>query len=216
MSVQIKTNIGYTTAARLRDGGIFAWSNNSAGQIGNNTTGSSQATPTAVSIDAGISYFGIDGQTARGGSPLVSVATGANKFVRLGDATVNFANIATAGLTLPTGYTLLTNANGYDITASAQFTGTANGCVKAPFVIDSATFNRLYLLHDDDFDGTLDIGTGGGTPRNYQKRELCRLTASFSPFVIAQSSAPTASEVSVSGRALTFRTDAASKTSSFK
>lgn len=213
---QIKSSIGQVTYARLRDGRLFAWGVNAQGEGGNGTTSTTApfglVTPTAVSIDQGIGFFGANEYGGYAGSPLASVATGA-PFVRLGDATVNFVNVATAGtaqirtfdpsasgLTLPTGYTVVANSNGYDITSSAQFTGTATVCLKVQNVIDATTFNRLYILHDDDGDGTLDVVN---VTRDYQKREICRPTSSFSPFVLAQGLAPTAASVSISGRVIT-------------
>ena len=163
-----------------------------------------------VSADAGIGYFGANFLGGYAGSPLASVAAGANQFVRLGDATVNFANVTTAGtaqirtfdpstsgLTVPSGYTVLANSNGYDISTTATFPTTATVCLTVPNVITPTEFSRVFILHDDDGDGTLDALP---MTRNYQKREVCRQTSSFSPFVLAQSLAPTAASVSVSGR----------------
>ena len=208
---QIKSSIGYITYACQRDGSLFAWGYNGDGEVGNGTIATTQTTPVRVSADAGIGYFGANAQGGYAGSPLAPVAAGATRFVRLGDATVNFPNVATAGtmqirtfdpsttgLTVPAGYAVLANSNGYDIISTAAFTGTATVCVKAPNVIDQITFSSLYLLHDDDFDGTLDAAI---VTRDYRRREICRQTNSFSPFVIAVGPlAPTAASVTVSGR----------------
>nr|HMS42496.1 hypothetical protein [Pyrinomonadaceae bacterium] len=128
----------------------------------------------------------------------------------LGDATVNFPNVATAGtvqirafdptatgLTVPSGYTIEANSTGYDITSTAQFTGTATVCLKVSNQISQSVFNTMTILHDDNLDGTLDDVV---PTRNYQKRELCRPTSSFSPFVLAQALVPLPANVSISGR----------------
>jgi hypothetical protein len=117
---------------------------------------------------------------------------------RLGSAPSRWR--AATGLTVPAGYTVEAGSNGYDISSTAQFTGNAQICFKTPNVIDQTVFGRLTILHDDNFDGTFDAVT---VTRNYQKREVCRVTQSFSPFVLAQALAPLAATVSVSGRILT-------------
>jgi Regulator of chromosome condensation (RCC1) repeat len=205
---QIKSSIGYVTYARQRDGSLYAWGYNANGEVGNGTTATPRTMPVRVSIDAGIGFFGANANGGYAGSPLTSVATGA-QFVRLGDATVNFPNVATAGtlqirtfdsstsgLTVPSGYTIEANSNGYDITSTAQFTGNAQVCLKVSSEIDQTTFNKLTILHDDNFDGILDAVQ---VTKNYQKREVCRVTQSFSPFVLAQGLVPTSASVSVSG-----------------
>jgi hypothetical protein len=109
----------------------------------------------------------------------------------------------TGGLSVPMGYTIQSNSNGYDITLSAQFTGTADVCLKVTNVIDQTIFNRLFILHDDDGDGALDVNAGT-TTRDYQRRQICRPTTSFSPFILAAGpAAPTAGEVTIGGRAIT-------------
>jgi alpha-tubulin suppressor-like RCC1 family protein len=212
----IKSTMGFDTYARRRDGAIFAWGVNFSGEVGNGTTNTTgcncQPTPTQSSVGAGIAVFGAASQNGFASMPLATVSTGANQFVRLGDATVNFPSVATAGtmqirtfdpsvsgLTVPAGYTIEANSTGYDITSTAQFTGNAQVCLKTPNVIDQTAFNRLTILHDDNFDGTFDVVT---VTKNYQRREVCRVTTSFSPFVLAQAIAPTAANVSISGRVL--------------
>jgi len=212
---QIRSNLGSLTYARLRDGSLYAWGANNFGSVGNGTTATAQSTPTRVSVDTGIGFFGANGNGGYAGSPLVSVAAGANQFFRIGDGNVTFPNVSTAGtlqistfdptatgLTVPSGYTILANSRGYDLTTTASFTGTATVCLQTPTFISQNSFDLLYVLHDDDGDGTLDAQLVSS--RNYPKREICRTTRSFSPFVLASGPpAPTAANVSVSGRIMT-------------
>ncbi len=208
--VQIKSSFGKDIYARLRDGSLYAWGYNGYGSVGNGTTATAQTTPVRSSTDTGSGFFGASRSTGYAVTPLVPVAAGANQFIRMGDATVSFANVLTAGtmqmrsfdptasgLNIPTGYTIVANSPGYDINSTAAFTGTAQVCLKADTVVNPSEFSRLYILHDDDGDGTLDALP---MTYNYQKREVCRQTNSFSPFVLAQSLAPTAASVAISGR----------------
>lgn len=212
----IKSTLGSTTYARRRSGAIFAWGLNVDGEIGNGTVtpGGCQCQPTPVqtSVAAGTAVFGAFGLGGVAALPIAQVFVGANQFVRLGDATVSIADVnqpgemqirtfdpMTTGLTVPAGYTIEVNSNGYDITSSAQFPGNAQVCLKTQNVIDQNAFDRLTILHDDNFDGVFDVAS---VSKNYQTREVCRVTQSFSPFVLAQALAPTAAHVSVSGRVM--------------
>jgi len=143
--------------------------------------------------------------------PIVTLQPGTNITVAGENLVLHFSSILTAttitvtaidptstGLTVPAGYTILSNAAAYDITSSPAVTGTIVPCVRVLSVFDPAQFASLRILHGE-----------GGTfvdrtvlPNNYQIREVEGSVTSLSPFVIAQQPAPTAANVSVSGRVL--------------
>jgi hypothetical protein len=218
--VEIRANDAYHTLARTKDGSVFAWGWNPYGAIGNGTS-TNQLTPLNISLPQGtggnlgngVGIIGVGVYNSFAAIPQISVPTGSNVRVEGDNVRLTFANVTTAGdlqiraidpsatgLTVPAGYSIQTNSQGYDFISSAQFTGAASVCVKVSTVLDATTFNRLYILHDDDGDGTLDAAA---MTRDYQKREICRSTTSFSPFVIAEAVSPTASSVSISGRVIT-------------
>lgn len=217
--VRVEAHDASHTIARRRDGTLFVWGYNVAGQISNGTA-TDQTTPLDISAAAGaggnlgtnIAVFGA-GYASSFAATLPEMATPAGAGTLRGDQfSIAFPASTTAGqtqvrtfdptatgLTAPAGYTILANSTGYDITSTANPAGgAALVCLKVPNVIDSATFNQLYILHDDDGDGAFDAV---GNTRDYQRREICRPTNSFSPFVLAQSAvAPTAAQVSIAGR----------------
>ena len=215
--VRIEAHDAYQTLARRFDGTLFVWGTNFNGPIGNGTT-TNQTTPLNISGAAGtggnlgtnIAVFGAGRETSFAATlPEIATPAGANTLrgdnfsvafpasTVAGTTQIRAFDPTTTGLTVPSGYTIEANSTGYDITSTVGFTGNAQVCLKVSNVIDQTTFNKLTILHDDNFDGTLDAVT---VTKNYQKREVCRVTQSFSPFVLAQGLAPTAANVSVGGR----------------
>ena len=127
-------------------------------------------------------------------NPYVSTSAGTNVLNRLGDARLTFSDVTasgnttistidptTTGLTVPAGYTIVGNSQAYNITSTAEVSGTIDVCVKTVAVVDPVQFNRLALLHGE-FGALVDRTTS----RDYIRREICGLTTSLSPFVIAK------------------------------
>jgi hypothetical protein len=134
-----------------------------------------------------------------------ATAAGANVSNLLRDATVTFAQVTTAGETsqtpletaalpaLPAGFSHTGLA--YDISTTAAFTGNVDVCFNLP-ALAGANFSRLRVFHREN-GNWVDRTTVNASP------QLCAQTASLSPFVIAESLAPTAAPVTISGRITT-------------
>ena len=219
--VRIEAHGAYHTLARTRSGQIFAWGSNTYGEIGNGTI-INQLIPLNISAAAGtggnlgtnIAVFGAGVFSSFAlNAPQATTPTGASTLrgdqfsiifpasTVAGTTEIRIIDPTATGLTVPAGYTILANSTGYDITTNAAFTGAATVCLNVSTVVDPPTFRRLYILHDDNGDGTFDIA---GVTRDYQRRQICRPTTSFSPFVLAVGPLlPTAASVSVSGRVMT-------------
>ena len=126
--------------------------------------------------------------------------------VQLSDATVNFAQVTTAGTTsqngvdlgllpkLPTGSTFTGLA--YDISTTAAFTST-NVCFNLPS-LSSFTLTNLRVLH---LEGGVwvNVTATGNTLSNFCTGNL----TSLSPFAIVEALAPTAANALVNGRVTT-------------
>ena len=124
----------------------------------------------------------------------------------VGDATLTFSNVTTAGKTQqipldPNGLPVLTNGTHtgllYDISTSAVYTGNIDVCFNLPAFTSSVDFTQLRVLHLEN-----GIWENRTTTSVFGTRTLCSNVSSLSPFAIAQF-APTAAEVSISGRVLT-------------
>jgi Tol biopolymer transport system component len=138
--------------------------------------------------------------------------TGANVAVQAPSATVSFSNVSQSGTTsftpitpnqndLPTGYTLCPTCPAYEITTTAAVTPPITVCLGVPSSVTEPLFLQMKLLHGEN--GVLvDRTTNRITDGNGQ-RSVCGSVNSLSPFILASSLAPTAAQVSVSGRALT-------------
>ena len=149
-----------------------------------------------------ISNAGIAGKIKQ-----AATAVGANSNTQVGDAIVGFANVSVAGTTsdytidpatagtLPTGYTQTGLA--YDISTTAVYSGAVNLCFHIPSISDATVFSKLKVLHSEN--GILVDKT---ISTDFVTRIICGQTASLSPFVIANGLAPTAADVSISGRVL--------------
>lgn len=132
----------------------------------------------------------------------------------VGDATVTFA-AATSTTTRETPLdaaklpALPANATStglvYDVATSAAFSGSAQVCFNLP--ISTAPFNtaanfaNLKVLHLES-----GVWVDRTSSRDFSTRTLCAQTPTLSPFAIVSSpSAPTAAEVTVSGRVANYR-----------
>lgn len=199
----------------LADGSVRVWGVNDNGQIGDNTTGAANnrfvpVTPVGLDANAAIKVT----QIAAGYQHSAALRTdgsvltwGDDSFGQLGDGAAGADTLTPTAIGInqvtdvKSSLGLATYARKRDgsIFAWGFNTGNAQICLKVNNVIDQNLFNRLTILHDDNLDGVLDAVT---VTRNYQKREVCRVTSSCSPFVLAQALAPLAATVSVSGRVI--------------
>ncbi len=127
------------------------------------------------------------------------------------DATVNFADVLDGGTTsftqifpesseMPEGYTLCPTCPAYEITTSANYSPPVTVCFAVPSDVPEPTFLGLRMLHGED--GVYVDRTSGRFTNGEGVRFVCGIVNSLSPFALATNFAPTAAEVSISGRAL--------------
>lgn len=211
--VDIKSGTGHNIARR-KDGLVVAWGKNDLGQLGNGTITTTgcmcETTPAPSSVGSGNAGIGIGTESAFAINPVINVAAGGTRNYygdnlsfsyptvnTGGELSFSAVNPATLGIAAPGGYMIQTQLPGYDISSTSNVSGAVTVCFENIPVFDQTLFNKLYILHDDNTDNTFDVGD---VTRNYQKRQICRTTTSFSPFVLAEQLAPTAASVTVSGR----------------
>ena len=139
-----------------------------------------------------------------------TTASLAQTVVQLGDATVTFAQVTTAGTTSQHGFDLgllppvpsyltATGLN-YDISTSAVFTS-AVLCFNLPSINVQARFVNLRILH---LEGAFWQDRTEPTSVNFATRTICtKPRTSLSPFVIAEGLIPSASNVAIGGRVTT-------------
>lgn len=136
--------------------------------------------------------------------------TGTNVTGVSGTVSVTFSNVSTPGTTtavpidpitagtLPGGYSLGAGYPAYDISTTAAYSGPMLVCFHVPSVSDATVFSRLKVVH---FEGGVLVDKT--VAFDFATRLICGSVTSLSPFVIANGLAPTAANVSVSGRVLT-------------
>ncbi|HQU82482.1 MAG TPA: DPP IV N-terminal domain-containing protein [Pyrinomonadaceae bacterium] len=125
----------------------------------------------------------------------------------VGGVNLNFSNVITAGNTvatpinplsagiLPNDFTLIPESVAFDVRTSAVFTSETEVCFDLPSINNENLFNSLVIFHNEN--GQLVDRTSS---RNFAARRICATVSSLSPFVIAAPIAPTAANVTVSGR----------------
>jgi WD40 repeat protein len=184
------------------DGRKIVFARNTSGAIGlwtMNADGSGQV------IFSGTNTIG-NGYSDWQRAPNTPVAAPAT--LRIDEATITFANVTSDGITtfapiiptqgqLPQGFALCPTCPAYDIVTTAAFTPPVTVCLKIPSVTNTATFAALRLFHDEG--GALIDRTSGA---DFATRTVCAAVTSLSPFILAENLAPTAANVSVSGRVL--------------
>lgn len=137
-----------------------------------------------------------------GGGGSTTTPSGSNITVRpSSDATVTFANVSIAGATtvvaidpasagtLPGGYTSMNLA--YDVSTTASYSPPVTVCFSVPTITDSATFERLRVLHREGgalVDRTI-LSPDAPAP-NFAGRTICARTDSLSPFVLVLVQSP--------------------------
>lgn len=185
------------------DGRKIVFARNTSGTIGlwtMNADGSGQV------IFTGTNTIG-NGYSDWQRSPNTAVAAPAT--VRVDELTVTFANVLSEGNTtfapitptqaqLPPGFALCPTCPAYDIVTTAVYTPPVTVCLQVPSMTNMATFTALRLFHNE---GAVLIDRTSG--RDFATRVVCATTSSLSPFLLAEDLAPTAANVSVSGRILT-------------
>ena len=142
---------------------------------------------------------------------VAATPSGSDVIVHTSEVTINYGTVSSPGTTkvvsidpnntgaaLPQGYTINSSETGYDISTTASAAGPFNVCVSVPFVNDPQTFAFLRLLHQEG--SNLVDRTRG---QDFASRLVCGQVSSLSPFVIAQSAAPTAAPVKVAGQITT-------------
>ncbi len=139
----------------------------------------------------------------------VNTPTGTNVAVQAPSATVSFSNVSQSGTTsftpitpnqndVPTGYTLCPNCPAYEITTTANYTPPIEVCLGVPASVSPSLFLQMKLLHGEN--GVLVDRTTNRFTDGNGRRSVCGEVNSLSPFVLASNVAPTAAQVSVSGR----------------
>jgi hypothetical protein len=130
--------------------------------------------------------------------------------VTIGDATITFASVTTAGVTqsipldpatqppLQVGrqHTGLV----YDISTTAVYSGNVSLCFKLPAFanLSSSEFNERIIVHLES-----GIWANRTVSHDFTNKIICAQTTSLSPFAIVDGLSPTAATVSVSGRVFT-------------
>ncbi len=142
--------------------------------------------------------------------------TGANVSAVSGTTTITFSGVSTGGTTtavpidptsagaVPSGYSLGTGFPAFEISTTASYTQPIVVCIKVGDTTPMATFNALRILHYVNGTPTDDTILLPNTPApDFATKTICARVNSLSPFVVAESLAPSAANVSVGGRVST-------------
>lgn len=125
--------------------------------------------------------------------PPVATPSGGSVSVQVGNVTITFHNVSTAGFTsvvpidpesagtLPAGFTLCAGCPAYEITTTAVYAPPVTIAMNLPSVNDQVVFSQLRMLHGED--GVLVDRTTG---RDLNDKQVFGSVNSLSPFVIAQ------------------------------
>lgn len=147
-----------------------------------------------------------------------NTTNGANISVVSGTTSVDYTFVSAEGTTtvipydeppiLPVGYACTGDGPcklpSYDVDTTATYSGPITVCIQVPSVTDLFTFNSLRILHYVDGVPTDSTILAPDTPSpNFSTKTICARVNSLSPFVVAESLAPTAALASVSGRVST-------------
>ncbi len=194
-------NGGTTPTQALMAGSPAVDAGNNSGAPATDQRGA--ARPVGSSVDIGAFESGVT--VTSGNTP-----TGSNVNTSLGAVSLTFSGVSTAGTTtqipispsttgtLPGGYTFGAGYPAFEITTTAVYTAPISVCLQVPGVTTLAVFNALNLFHGEG--GVLIDRTSS---RNFATKTICAIVNSLSPFAVAQNLAPTAANVSISGRVVT-------------
>lgn len=134
---------------------------------------------------------------------------GSNVAVQMGLVSVTFGGVTQAGTTSqyaidpvstgspPTGFTFGPGLPAYEITTNAVYTPPVTVCMQVPSITTPAQLTALHLFHFEN--GALRDRT---SLRDFASKTICAEVTSLSPFVVAQSLAPTAAPATVAGRVI--------------
>lgn len=133
--------------------------------------------------------------------------TGSNVMTTVGSVTLTFSGVSTAGTTTqipispsgtpPSGYSFGAGFPAFQISTTASYTPPITICMQVPLSVPLATFNTLDILHFENGAWVPLVST-----RDPMTYFICAVSNSLSPFAFAQNLAPTAANVSISGRVL--------------
>lgn len=161
---------------------------------------------------------GVDLGAFESGSAFASASTptGSGVSVSMGAVSVTFTGVSSGGTTtqtpiapasagtLPNGYSLGTGFPAFEISTTAVVTPPIIVCITVGQGTTLTQFNALRILHNEG--GTLvdrTIRSPDSPAPNFAIKTICANVSSLSPFVVAENVAPTAADLSVSGRVLT-------------
>jgi alpha-tubulin suppressor-like RCC1 family protein len=211
---------GFTNYARLSNGTILAWGLNDVGQIGDGTTTSTgcfcKPSPAFAGVGTGNSGIVSGWFHASSLKPVIPVSAGTNQTLRGDNVRLTFAGITSPGdvaytavmplaiagsYSLPLGYTIQNNQPAYDVTTSAATSGDIDVCIVGVKEFSPNAFANLRILHGEGANWVDRTQSA-----NFLTRQICARVTTLSPFVIATAPAPTAANVSVSGRVVNGKT----------
>jgi WD40-like Beta Propeller Repeat/Carboxypeptidase regulatory-like domain len=185
----------FFTPAWSPDGTKLVYLSSSAGLSTINADGSN---PTSLGISGNNSLPHWGGANSPIGTNVTAIS---------GTTSITFSGISNPGTTtvvpidpttagnVPSGYSLGAGFPAFEITTTATFTAPITVCVQVPNVTNIVIFNALTFFHGEG--GILVDRTSS---RNFATKTICANVSSLSPFVVAQNLAPTAANVSISGR----------------
>ncbi len=145
------------------------------------------------------------------GGTVVTGPDDTDPLVLLGDVSLTFSSVSTAGMTtfsaipidaggLPLGYSFCPTCPAFDITTTATYTPPVTVCLPVPEEISEPEFQQLKLLHGEN--GVFVDRTTSRTTNKNAVRLVCGQVTSLSPFALAYDFAPTSANVSLSGRVM--------------
>ncbi|MBC7796356.1 MAG: carboxypeptidase regulatory-like domain-containing protein [Pyrinomonadaceae bacterium] len=216
-NVTFATSAGDHTLARRRDGSVFAWGYNANGELGNNTTNTiapfGVSTPVQSDVNAGNIVIGAGRFSSFSARSSYTAGVGIGGRIRGEHLTITLSGITanvdldavaidptTTGLTVPAGFAVAPFIQGYDIDPFLGVTilGDKEVCLDLPTALSETEFNKHILLHGE---GSALVDRT--TSRNYQTRQICGITTSFSPFVVGRPAVTTAAGIEIAGKVRT-------------
>lgn len=210
---------GRHTVARKRNGSVWAWGFNLLGQVGDGTVGGGipncncKVSPVQSNVGTGNAIISAASNNTFAAKPNPLTPVGTSVQLRGENVNVLFSNVTvggtttfsqidpavvSGGYTLPMGGSILNNQPAYEINTTAGTTGLHSVCIDGISATTEVEFNALQILH-----GESPNWVNRTSYRNFNRRQICALVPSFSPFVVGQGLAPTSASVTIGGRVMT-------------